>query len=72
MRLIAAKIGRRLFCHGHVSPATAGAGLENTTNMARGHHACTAIMGLDRLDWLYRSLKDSLQHRTKPDWFRRA
>ena len=46
-------------------PLSAGAGPENTTNMARVHHACAAIMGLDPLDWRYHicvsSLKDSLQ-----------
>jgi len=46
-------------------PLSAGPGPENTTNMARVHHAYTAIMGLDPLDWRYHicvsSLKDSLQ-----------
>jgi len=46
-------------------PLSAGAGPENTTNMERVHHACTAIMGRDPLDWRYHicvsSLKDSLQ-----------
>src|SRR5467141_138768 len=46
-------------------PLSAGAGPENTTSLARVHHACTAIMGLDPLDWRYHicvsSLKDSLQ-----------
>ena len=46
-------------------PLSAGAGPENTTSMARVHHACTAIMGLDPLDWRYHicvsGLKDSLQ-----------
>jgi hypothetical protein len=61
MRVIAARLAGVFSVMAMLVPLSARAGLENTTNMARGHHACTAIMGLDRLDWPYRSLKDSLQ-----------
>jgi hypothetical protein len=66
MRLIVPRLPGVFSIAAVMIPLSTSAQPANTTDIARVHHACTAIMGLNPLDWPYHicvsSLKLSLRH----------